>query len=65
VRTFFLTLAVLFAVIATGLLFGWGFWFFDDPAWREDALGWVPASIGCFAFACHTLPAKFDERYHR
>lgn len=62
-KAFLLTLATLFALIATGLLFAWGFSIFDDPAWRRDATGWLAASAACFAASFHPLVTRFDTRY--
>lgn len=64
-RIFLLTAAIAAALMATGLVFGWHFGVFDDPAWRADAAGWGWASVGLFAVSCHPWPDALDRRYGR
>jgi hypothetical protein len=63
VKAALLTAAFLFALIATGLIFGWDIGVLGDPAWREDAHGWLAAAVAALALAFHPLIDRFDRRY--
>lgn len=60
-KIFLLTLATVCGVMATGLVFGWGFGVFDDPGWQKDALGWLGASAGSLAASCLPLVDWLDR----
>lgn len=67
-RTFLLTAAVLAALIAAGLVWGWGFGVLDDPAWRADAPAWGWLSVALFAASGHPAADAIDgaaRRYGR
>lgn len=60
-RTALLSLAVIFAVMAAGLIWGWDFWVFDDRGWRQHAHGWFALGAACFAAAFHPLVNRLDQ----
>lgn len=68
-RSVLLTVAVVSAVVAAGLIAGWGFWFFDDRAWRQHSNAWGWWGAACFASAFHPWVDKAEARanrwYHR
>lgn len=61
VKWFLLTLAVCCGLLAAGLVFGWGFGVFDDPAWQRDALGWLAMSVAAFAASHHPAVYWLDS----
>lgn len=64
-RLVLVTLAVLFAVMAAGLIFGWDFGPLDDRAWRQHSGAWLALSVAAFAASCHPAADWFDERFGR
>lgn len=61
-RTFLIALAVVLAVVAAGLVFAWGFLFFDEPGYQKDAAGWLALSAAAFALSFHPWVAELDRR---
>lgn len=59
-RVFLVSLAVVLAVCTAGLVWGWGFWIFDDPAWRADYRAWEVLSIAAFAASFHPWAGAAD-----
>lgn len=64
-RGFWVTVAVLLAVFAAGLKFGWGFWLFERPDWRYYADGWAYLALAALAASAHPWCDKADERLRR
>lgn len=63
IRGILLVAAVVCGVIATGLAFGWGFWFFDERTWRADGLGWLGWAVTLFIAAHLPWVTRFDRNY--
>lgn len=61
-RTFLLAASVALALVAAGLIFGWGFLFLDEPGYQKDAAGWLALSAAAFALSFHPWVEDLDRR---
>lgn len=64
-RIFLLSAAVVCAVVSAGLIWGWGFLFFDERAYRQHSTGWLAVGAASFAAAFHPWVDKIESRASR
>lgn len=59
-RVLLVSLAVVCAVMAVGLIWGWPFWVFELRGWRQHSHGWIALSLALFAASFHPWAGAAD-----
>lgn len=65
IRYALVTLAVVCALLCAGLIFGWGFWIFDNREWRQHSTAWLAWAVAFFAASVHPLADHADDALNR